>query len=266
MVLTEIARDVRRLIVLSIYHGGSGHPGGSLSIVELLVYLYFEEMRISDLNDPYRDRFVLSKGHGCPALYAVLSKKGFISEDELWKLRHTGALLQGHPEVGIPGIEAASGSLGQGFSAALGMAIGGKRLNKPFRVYTILGDGECNEGEVWEGAMFGVHHELDNLVAVVDYNGLQSDDRCDNITALGDLASKWRAFGWNVIEIDGHDFEEIRYAFDRAKRTKNVPTCIVAHTVKGKGISFMEDNPKWHGSRTLTDEELELALKEIDER
>ena len=190
--------------------------------------------------------------------------KGFIEERELWKLRHTGALLQGHPEVGIPGIEAASGSLGQGFSAALGMALGGKRLTMSFRVYTILGDGECNEGEVWEGAMFGVYHHLDNMVAIVDYNGLQSDDRCDNVTALGDVASKWKVFGWNVIEIDGHDFDDIESAFTSAREAKGTPTCIVAHTIKGKGVSFMEDKPEWHGSRGLTDEELELALKEID--
>ena len=234
-------------------------------MVDILVYLYFKEMNISEWRDPNRDRFILSKGHACPALYAVLVEKGFIEEKELWTLRKTGALLQGHPEVGVPGIEVASGSLGQGFSAALGIALGAKRLKRSFRVYTILGDGECNEGQVWEGAMFGAFHKLDNLVAIIDYNNLQSDDRCDNVTALSPLNEKWRAFGWNVLEIDGHNFRDIEISLKTARNTKDKPTCIIAHTIKGRGVSFMEDNPAWHGSRGLTDEELELALKKLGE-
>jgi len=264
--MDEIAINVRINTLKSIYHAQSGHPGGSLSIVDILVYLYFKEMNIKDWQDPNRDRFILSKGHACPALYSVLALKGFIKEEELWKLRKTGAMLQGHPEYGIPGIEVPSGSLGQGFSDSLGIALGAKRLNKKFRVYTILGDGECNEGQVWEGAMFGAFHKLDNLVAIVDYNNLQSDNKCDNVTALSPLSEKWKAFRWHVLEIDGHDFKEIEKAFKTARKTKNKPTCIIAHSVKGKDVSFMENNPKWHGSRGLTSEELKQALKELGEK
>jgi transketolase len=261
--LERIARSVRRKILLSIYHAGSGHPGGALSCADILVYLYFREMNISNPNDPERDRFILSKGHSCPALYAVLSEKGFISEKDLWELRKTGSLLQGHPEMGIPGVEAPSGSLGQGFSFALGVALSAKRTGKKFRVYVLLGDGECNEGEVWEGAMFGAFHQLDNLVAIVDYNKLQSDSYCEEVTSLEPLAEKWKSFNWNVIEINGHSFEELSFAFDIARKIKKKPTCIIAHTIKGKGISFMENNPLWHGSKAPTEEELKLALKEI---
>ncbi|WP_025209158.1 transketolase [Hippea sp. KM1] len=263
--MNKIAAKIRIGTLKSIHYADSGHPGGSLSIVGILVYLYFKEMNIKDWRDPNRDRFVLSKGHACPALYAVLAEKGFIEKKELWNLRKTGALLQGHPEIGIPGIEVVSGSLGQGFSAALGIALGAKRLNKSFRVYVILGDGECNEGQVWEGAMFGAFHKLDNLVAIVDYNNLQSDSNCDNVTALSPLNEKWKAFGWHVLEINGHDFKEIENAFKVARRTKGKPTCIIAHTIKGKGVSFMENNPAWHGSRGLTEEELRQALKELGE-
>jgi len=261
--LVKNSNKVRIYSLLSIFKGNSGHPGGSLSIVDILTYLYFEEMNIKSPTDPDRDRFILSKGHACPALYAVLALKGFIPKRELWKLRKTSALLQGHPEVGIPAIEVASGSLGQGFSAALGIAVGAKRLNKKFRTYVILGDGECNEGQVWEGAMFGAFYKLDNLVAIVDYNNLQSDNTCDNVTALSPLADKWKAFRWHVIEIDGHNFEQIKDAFKEAKSIKGKPTCIIAHTIKGKGVSFMENNPAWHGSRGLTKEELKRALKEL---
>ncbi|MDQ7032947.1 MAG: transketolase [Desulfonauticus sp.] len=262
--LTQLAGIIRKNIILSIYYSKSGHVGGSFSCADILTFLYFAELKIPDISDPNRDRFILSKGHSCPALYAVLSEKGFITEKELWKLRHTGALLQGHPEMGIPGIESPSGSLGQGFSFALGVALGAKKLEKEFRVYVLLGDGECNEGEVWEGAMFGAFHRLDNLVAIVDYNKLQSDDFCENITSLEPLAEKWKAFGWNVIEINGHDFKEIAFAFDLAKKIKKRPTCIIAHTIKGKGVSFMENNPEWHGSRAPTEEELKLALEELE--
>ena len=262
--LKKIANSVRKKILYSIYYAGSGHPGGALSCADILVYLYFREMNISDLNDPERDRFILSKGHSCPALYAVLSEKGFIPEEELWKLRKTGALLQGHPEMGIPGVEAPSGSLGQGFSFALGVALAAKRTGRKFRTYVLLGDGECNEGEVWEGAMFGAFHQLDNLVAIVDYNKLQSDSHCEEVTSLDPLAEKWKAFNWNVVEINGHSFEEIAFALDIARKVRRKPTCIIAHTVKGKGVSFMENNPLWHGSRAPSREELELALKELE--
>jgi len=262
--LENIAKSVRKKILLSIHYAGSGHPGGALSCADILVYLYFREMNIPNLQHPERDRFILSKGHSCPALYAVLAEKGFIPEKSLWELRKTGALLQGHPEMGIPGVEAPSGSLGQGFSFALGVALAAKRTGRKFRTYVLLGDGECNEGEVWEGAMFGAFHRLDNLVAIVDYNKLQSDDYCENVTSLEPLAEKWKAFNWNVVEIDGHSFKEIAFAFDVARKIKGKPTCIIAHTVKGRGVSFMENNPLWHGSRAPTKEELELALKELE--
>ena len=263
--LEALAKNVRKKVLLSVFHAGSGHIGGSLSCADILTYLYFKEMNIPAPDYEDRDRFILSKGHSCPALYSVLSEKGFIPEEELWRLRKTGALLQGHPEVGIPGIEAPSGSLGQGFSFALGVALAAKKLKKSFRVYIMLGDGECNEGEVWEGAMFGAHHQLDNLTAIIDYNKLQSDDYCDNITSLEPLAEKWKTFGWYVIEIDGHDFNQIAFAFNTARKIKKRPTCIIAHTIKGKGVSFMEDNPMWHGSRAPSEEELRMALKELDD-
>lgn len=261
--LETIAKEIRKKTLISIYYAGSGHPGGALSIVDILVYLYFKEMNIKSFEDENRDRFILSKGHSCPALYAVLAEKGFIDENELKNLRKTGALLQGHPEIGIPGIEAPSGSLGQGFSFALGVALAAKKTNKNFRTYVLLGDGECNEGQVWEGAMFGAFHQLDNIVAIVDYNKLQSDDYSENITSLEPLAEKWKSFNWNVIEINGHSFEDIAFAFDIAKKIKRKPTCIIAHTVKGKGVSFMENVPPWHGSKAPTKEELEKALKEL---
>ncbi len=263
--LKSLANKVRSNLLRAIYHAGSGHPGGSLSAADIITYLYFKEMNIGDWRHPDRDRFVLSKGHSCPALYAALVEKGFFDRDELWHLRETGALLQGHPEMGIPGIETPSGSLGQGFSFALGVALAANRLCRKFRVYVLLGDGECNEGEVWEGAMFGAHHKLHNLIAIIDYNKLQSDSPCEVITSLEPLAEKWRAFNWNVLEIDGHSFSEMEGAFALARKVCSKPTCIVAHTIKGKGVSFMENNPAWHGSRAPTKEELKAALAELEE-
>ena len=246
---------------------GSGHPGGALSAVEILTYLYWHELNISpsNIDDPDRDRFVLSKGHGCIALYVVLAERGFFSKKELARLRHTGSMLQGHPDrLKTPGVEFNSGSLGQGFSFALGCALGAKLQKKSFRTYVLLGDGELNEGQVWEGMMFGAHHRLDNLVAIVDYNKLQSDDLCENVTALEPLMDKFRAFGWYAIEINGHDFNDIAEAFDRVRKIKGKPSIILAHTIKGKGVPFMENNPKWHGSLAPNAEEKEIALRALD--
>lgn len=263
--LPEKARELRKSIVTMNCHAGSGHPGGALSSVEIVTYLFHEELNFSPENrlDDSRDRFVLSKGHACMALYAVLAQKGFFSTEEFKRLRHIDALLQGHPDrLKTPGVEFNSGSLGQGFSFALGCALGGRRANRNFRVYALLGDGELNEGQVWEAMMFGAHHRLDNLVAIVDYNKLQSDDLCENITALGPLVDKFRAFGWHVMEIDGHDFNEIGNALEEAKKTKGRPSVILAHTTKGKGISFMEGNPKWHGSMAPEGAERDQAMRE----
>jgi transketolase len=257
--------QIRIELLKSLHYAGSGHPGGSLSCVDILYHLYFHEANISkeNIHDINRDRIILSKGHAAPALYAVLEAKGFIPKEELYKLRHTGALLEGHPTLKIAGVEAVSGPLGIGFSQSLGMALGAKLQNLSYRTYSILGDGECNEGQIWEGAMFASFHKLDNFVAIVDYNKLQSDDYCDNITALEPLADKWKAFGWFVIEIDGHNLSQINEAFDRAKKIKNKPTVLIAHTIKGKGVSFMENNPLWHGSRAPNPKELAQAIEEL---
>ena len=257
--------QIRIELLKSLHHAGSGHPGGSLSCVDILYHLYFKEANINkeNLKDVSRDRIILSKGHAAPALYATLALKGFIPKEELYKLRHTNALLEGHPTLKTAGVEAVSGPLGIGFSQGLGMALGAKLQNLSYRTYAILGDGECNEGQIWEGAMFGSFHKLDNFVAIVDYNKLQSDDYCDNITALEPLSDKWKAFGWHVIEIDGHNDSQIKEAFDRAKKIKHKPTVIIAHTIKGKGVSFMENNPLWHGSRAPNKEELAQAIEEL---
>jgi transketolase len=263
--LPEIAAELRKHIITMNCHAGSGHPGGSLSAVEIVTYLFHREMNFGPGNcqDPERDRFVLSKGHSCLVLYGALAQKGFFSTDEFKGLRSVGAMLQGHPDrLKTPGVEFNSGSLGQGFSFALGCALGGKRANRGFRVYALLGDGELNEGQVWEAMMFGAHHALDNLVAIVDHNKLQSDDLCDNVTALGPLADKFNSFGWHTMEIDGHDFLEIGSALERAREEKGRPSIIIAHTTKGKGVSFMENNPKWHGSMAPQGAERALALRE----
>ena len=263
--LKEVARELRRHIVTMNCHAGSGHPGGSLSAVEIITFLFHTEMNftVEKALSPHRDRFILSKGHACLVLYAVLAQKGFFDPKAFETLRHTNGMLQGHPDrLKTPGVEFNSGSLGQGFSFSLGCALGGKRTDSDFRVYTMVGDGELNEGQIWEGFMFGAFHKLDNLVAVVDYNKYQSDDLNSNITALGPLMDKFKAFGWNPIEIDGHDFDQIEKAFTAARSFKGKPTVILAHTIKGKGISFMENNPKWHGSLCPDKKEQIQALKE----
>lgn len=263
--LNEIARIIRRGIVSMIHRAKSGHPGGSLSVVEILTALYFDEMNVDSSNPKMedRDRFVLSKGHAAPALYATLAEKGYFDKEELNGLRKIGRMLQGHPDMkGTPGVEISTGSLGQGFSAACGMAMASKLDNAPWNVYTLLGDGEVQEGIVWEAAMSAAHYKLDNLIAFLDNNGLQIDGDIENVMSLGSIVDKFKAFGWNVIEIDGHDFDQIFAALDIAKSTVKKPTMIIAKTIKGKGISFMENQTGWHGTAP-NDEELEQALLEL---
>jgi len=263
--LENVSKDLRWDIVRMIGLAGSGHPGGSLSCVEILACLYFYKMNHNpqDPEWPYRDRFVLSKGHAAPALYAVLAKCGYFDREELWRLRRLGAMLQGHPDrLRTPGVEVSTGSLGQGLSAACGIALGLRMDQSPSRVYAVIGDGESQEGGIWEAAMLAAHHNLDQLVAILDNNGLQIDGRCCDVVALGDVAAKWRAFGWEVQEVDGHDVLEICRALDRADEASR-PSMIIAHTVKGKGVSFMENNVDFHG-KAPTPEEMERALKEIE--
>ena len=265
--LRSICKDVRRDIVTSVSNAGSGHPGGSLSCTELMVATYFTQMRVDPANpqDPDRDRFVLSKGHCAPALYAVLSRKGFFPHEELMTLRKTHSRLQGHPDSKkTPGVDAATGSLGQGVSIATGMALGAKKLGKDVKVYTILGDGEIQEGLVWEAAMAAAHYKLDNLTVMVDNNGLQIDGRNDDVMSLGNIADKFRAFGFNVLEVaDGNDIEQVVAALD-SPAVEGKPKCIVAHTVKGKGVSFMEDKASWHGTAPNAEQCAE-ALKELED-
>lgn len=265
--LTDLAAELRKHIITMNCYAGSGHPGGSLSAVELITYLFNREMNFSTDNAAShdRDRFILSKGHACLALYGALAQKDFFGTEEFKKLRQVDGILQGHPDrLKTPGVEFNSGSLGQGFSFAIGCALGGKRAGKDFRVYALLGDGELNEGQIWEGLMFGAHFKLDNLVAIVDYNKYQSDDLNTNVTALEPLTDKFKAFGWYTLEIDGHDFREITNALDRARKIKGQPSIILAHTIKGKGISFMENAPKWHGSMAPEGEERQCAFKECN--
>lgn len=265
--LCNLAAQVRRYILIMNCCAGSGHPGGALSAADLMTYLFHRELNFSPANAeaPGRDRFVLSKGHSCPALYAVLAQKGFFGIEEFRGLRQVGGMLQGHPDrLKTPGVEFNSGSLAQGFSFAVGCALGGKRAGRVFRVYALLGDGELDEGQVWEALLFGAHHRLDNLVAIVDHNKLQSDDDNTKVLGLEPLLDKFRAFGWHTLEIDGHDFPQIGAAFAAARETRGRPTIIVAHTVKGKGISFMERTPKWHGSLAPQGEERAQALAELE--
>lgn len=264
-VLNGIARNIRRDIVTMIHSSKSGHPGGSLSAVEILTSLYFDEMNVDSRNPKMedRDRFVLSKGHAAPVLYSTLAEKGYFDKAELNSLRKIGAMLQGHPDMkGIPGVEMSTGSLGQGFSVACGMAMASKLDNAPWRVYTLLGDGEIQEGIVWEAAMSAAHYKLDNLVAFLDYNGLQIDGEVEKVMNVGPAMDKFKSFGWNVIEIDGHDFDQIFAALDMAKETVGKPTMIIAKTVKGKGVSFMENNAGWHGTAP-SDSDLEKALQKL---
>ena len=263
--LKKLACKVRMGVIEGTYNAKSGHPGGSLSIADIITYLYFEEMHV-DPKDPAwedRDRFVLSKGHTAPALYSALALKGFFPFELIKTLRKPDSILQGHPSMRYtPGVDMSTGSLGQGISAAVGMALGAKLKGKNFRVYTALGDGEIEEGQVWEAAMFAGNHKLDNLVAVVDYNNLQIDGSLDEVNSPCPIDEKFAAFGWNVLVINGHCFDEIDEAFKKAKEFKGKPTCIVAKTVKGKGVSFMEDKCDWHG-RAPNAEQYEQAMKEL---
>lgn len=264
--LQERARRIRVHVLRSTAQAGSGHPGGSLSSAEILAALYFKVMRIDPANPgwPDRDRFVLSKGHAAPALYAALAEAGYFPTEELLTLRKFGSRLQGHPSMKhTPGVEMSTGSLGQGLSTANGMAIAAKLDGRPSRVYVLLGDGELEEGQVWEAAMTSVHRKLDNLMAFVDYNGLQIDGPVSDVKSLGNLPDKWRAFGWHVLEIDGHDVAAILAACEEAKATKGKPTVVVARTVKGRGVPFMEDAVDWHG-KAPSPEQAEEAVRHVE--
>lgn len=263
--LKKIAKEVRIEIIKMLNCAGSGHTGGSLSMVELLVGLYFYKFRC-DPSMPLcntRDIFVLSKGHGCPALYAVLARMKFFSRDELCTLRKIGTRLQGHPQKGLPGVEISSGSLGQGLSIANGFALGSRLNNEPKRIYCLMGDGELDEGQVWEAALTSAHYKLDNVCGIIDYNKYQIDGRVEDVKGLEPLKSKWQAFGWEVFEINGHSVEEVVEAYDKAEKIKGKPSMILAHTVKGKGVSFFENKNKYHGLAP-NKEEMEKAIKELE--
>ena len=263
--LQKRANDVRKGIVTAVHSAKAGHPGGSLSAADVYTYLYFEEMNI-DPKDPDkedRDRFVLSKGHTAPGLYSTLANRGFFPVEDLKTLRKLGSYLQGHPSIHIPGVDMASGSLGQGISAAVGMALGAKMNNKSFRVYTLLGDGEIQEGQVWEAAMFAGHRKLDNLCVIVDNNNLQIDGPIDQVCSPYPIDKKFEAFNFHVINVDAHDFDALRAAFKEAKETKGMPTCLVVHSLKGKGVSFMENQAGWHG-KAPNDEEYAVAMADLD--
>ncbi len=262
--LAFMANEIRKGALTAVYSAKSGHPGGSLGIADILAYLYFEEMNIDPDNPsmPDRDRFVLSKGHTCPALYAALAHRGFFAPEELVTFRHTGSFLQGHPDMKhIPGIDMSAGSLGQGISAACGMALSAKLSEKSYRVYTILGDGESEEGQVWEAAMFAAHYGLNNLCAFIDFNGLQIDGEVTKVMNPTPLDEKFKAFGWNVTVIDGHSFDEIDAAVQMAKKSDK-PFAIIAKTIKGKGVSFMENKAEWHGSAPNA-EQYEQGMKDL---
>ncbi|MCK4307191.1 transketolase [candidate division WOR-3 bacterium] len=264
--LKQIARETRKDIIQMIELAGSGHPGGSLSCVEIIVALYYKIMRHNPKNPkwPERDRFILSKGHAVPTLYSVLSRKGYFPREWLWKLRKAGNPLQGHPHLlSTPGIEASTGSLGQGLSIANGMALAGKLDNKDYRVYAIIGDGEIGEGAIWEASMSSKRYKLDNLCAILDHNGLQIDGSIQAIKDPYPLKPKWEAFGWEVLEVNGHSFNELLIAFSEAKKIKGKPTMIIANTVKGKGVSFMENDILWHG-KAPSHEQAEQAINEIE--
>ena len=259
------ACKVRMDAVKGVFYAKSGHPGGSLSAADLLTYLYFKEMKVDPKNphDPDRDRFVLSKGHCCPGLYATLAERGYFSPDEMKTLRHIGSMLQGHPNMNdTPGVDMSTGSLGQGISAACGMALAAKLDNKAYRVYAILGDGEIEEGQVWEASMFAAHQKLDNLCLIVDNNGLQIDGPVEQVGGPGPIDEKFRAFGFDVQVIDGHNFDAIEAAFAHARTVKGKPCAIIAKTVKGKDVSFMENNVSWHGTAPNA-EQYETAMNDL---
>ena len=271
--LKGIAIQVRKNILKMLMLAGSGHTGGSLSIVEILVALYYHTLK----NDPKnpkskgRDLFLLSKGHACPALYAVLAEKGYFPKEELWSLRKMGSRLQGHPQIGLPGVEISSGSLGQGLSIANGMALAARLDKLAPRIYCLMGDGETNEGQVWEAAMTASHYKLDSICAIVDFNKLQIDGFCCDVKDMGSYIDKWKNFGWYTIETDGHDIQKLIDAFDKAKTVKTMPQVIIAHTVKGKGVSFIENKVEWHGIAPKKEEyeravvELDAELKKLDD-
>ena len=265
--LQKTANEIRKGIVTAVHSAKAGHPGGSLSATELFTYLYFEEMNI-DPKEPKkadRDRFVLSKGHTAPGLYSTLAHRGYFPVEDLKTLRHIGSYLQGHPDMKhIPGVDMSSGSLGQGISAAVGMALSAKLSNEDYRVYTLLGDGEIQEGQVWEAAMFAGHRKLDNLTVIVDNNGLQIDGKIEDVCSPYPIDKKFEAFNFHVINVeDGNDFDQLKAAFDEAKATKGMPTAIVMKTVKGKGVSFMENNAGWHG-KAPNDAEYEIAMADLE--
>ena len=264
--LQKMANEVRKGIVTGVHSAKAGHPGGSLSAADMYTYLYFEEMNIDpkDPKNPDRDRFVLSKGHTAPGLYSVLANRGYFPVEDLKTLRHLGSYLQGHPCMQeTPGVDMSSGSLGQGISAAVGMALAAKIDQKDYRVYTLLGDGEIQEGQVWEASMFAGANKLDNLVVIVDNNGLQIDGRVEDVCSVYPIDKKFEAFNFQAINVDGHNFDEIRAAMKQARETKGKPTAIIMHTVKGKGVSFMEDNAGWHG-KAPNDEEYAIAMADLN--
>jgi transketolase len=265
-IMKNYANQLRINIIKMLTEAGSGHTGGCLSAADLLIYLYFKEMKVDSENrdNPDRDRFILSKGHAAPVLYGTLAMKGFFNMNELKNLRKLGSFLQGHPDMRkVPGVEMSTGSLGQGFSAAVGVGLGGKIDKKTYRVYTLLGDGELQEGLVWEAAMAASHYKLDNLVAIIDHNGLQIDGANDEVMTVNPLKEKWESFGWKVIEIDGHCFNDMEKAFAVAKQTKGQPTAIIAKTIKGKGVSFMENQVGWHGVAPSKAQSVE-AIQELE--
>ncbi len=265
--LLVMANNVRKGIIESVHSAKAGHPGGSLSAADIFTYLYFEELNVDPKNprDPNRDRFVLSKGHTAPGLYAALAHRGFFPVEDLITLRHVGSYLQGHPDMkGIPGVDMSSGSLGQGISTAVGMAISAKISNNDYRVYTLLGDGEIQEGQVWEAVMLAGFKQLDNLLVIVDNNNLQIDGKISDVNSPYPIDEKFKAFNFHVININGNDFDEIDRAFKEAKTIKGKPTAIIAKTIKGKGVSFMEDKANWHGVAP-NDEQFEIAMKELKE-
>ena len=265
--LKKKAIKIRKDILMMLEKAGSGHTGGSLSLVEIFVALYFYKLKHDPKKPgwPQRDRVILSKGHGCPALYAVLADAGYFPREELWTLRKFGSRLQGHPQLGLPGVEISSGSLGQGLSVSNGMAFANRMDGIKSRIYCIMGDGETNEGQIWEAAMTASHYKLDNVCGIVDFNKMQIDGFCCDVKGLEPFAKKWQDFGWHAQETDGHDLKAFMDALDNADKVKNKPQIIIAHTVKGKGISFIENQVKWHGIAPKKDE-LEKALKELDEQ
>ena len=264
--LQKKAIEIRKDFMKMLTAAGSGHTGGSLSIVDILVALYYYALKNDPKNPKWkeRDRFLLSKGHACPALYAILAEKGYFPKEDLWGLRKLGSKLQGHPQLGLPGIEISSGSLGQGLSIANGMALAARLDKLPIRIYCLMGDGETNEGQVWEAAMTAAHYKLDNVCAIIDFNKLQIDGFCCDVKDMGAYADKWKNFGWYTIETDGHDIQKLMDAFDKASSVKMMPAVIIAHTIKGKGVSFVENKAEWHGVAPKK-EEYERAVKELDE-